>query len=156
MKVKANFFSHRRQSNVLQVCAMYAATSWQPHFGKIVFNSAGNFHKCRRSRYLRPLSISLLCWPLIIGCVENPLAPEPQQADAQDCFMRAMSYCREVGPSCIDAELRACDEALARNAPPITEGLSAKLIACFEENQGASEQSPSRDWRRCLHMLEAE
>ena len=106
--------------------------------------------------HLRSLTLGLLCWPLMIGCVENPLAPESQQADAQACFMRAMSYCREVGPSCIDAELRACDEALARNAPPITEGLSAKLISCFEENQGATEQSPSTDWRRCLHMLEAE
>lgn len=110
---------------------------------------------CRRP-HLRILTVGLLCWPLMIGCLGNPIAPEQQQADAQACFMRAMSYCREVGPSCIDAELRACDEALARNAPPITEGLSAKLIACFEENQGATEQSPSRDWRRCLHMLEAE
>ena len=112
--------------------------------------------KFRRRPHLRILTVGLLCWPLMIGCVENPFAPESQQADAQACFMRAMSYCREVGPSCIDAELRACDEALARNAPPITEGLSAKLISCFEENQGATEKSPSTDWRRCLHMLEAE
>ena len=112
--------------------------------------------KSWRRPHLRILTGGLLCWPLTFGCVENPLAPESQQADAQACFMRAMSYCREVGPSCIDAELRACDEALARNAPPITEGLSAKLISCFEENQGATEQSPSTDWRRCLHMLEAE
>ena len=110
---------------------------------------------CRRP-HLRILTVGLLCWPLMIGCLGNPIAPEQQQADAQACFMRAMSYCREVGPSCIDAELRACDEALARNAPPITEGLSAKLIACFEESQGPTEQSPSRDWRHCLHMLEAE
>ena len=112
--------------------------------------------KSWRRTHLRILTVGLLCWPLMIGCVDNPLAPESRQADAQACFMRVMSYCREVGPSCIDAELRACDEALARNAPPITEGLSAKLISCFEENQGATEQSPSTDWRRCLHMLEAE
>ena len=156
MQDQVNFFSRLRQRKVFRIGTMYVVGSWLPHFGKIMLNRNRTFRKYQGSSSLRLRSLGLLCWPLLIGCVENPLAPESQQADAQACFMRAMSYCREVGPSCIDAELRACDEALARNAPPITEGLSAKLISCFEENQGAKEQSPSTDWRRCLHMLEAE
>jgi hypothetical protein len=121
------------------------------------FRQLGQRNKLRCHHTSGFVRAGLLCWPLLVGCVDRPLVPDPKQsADAQTCFMRAMSYCREVGPSCLDAELRACDDVLARDAAPMTQGLRKTLVSCFEQDRVESDVPPSNQWRRCLHLLEAE
>jgi len=121
------------------------------------FSQLGQRNKFRCNHKSGFLRAGLFCWPLLVGCVDRPLVPDSKQsADAQTCFMRAMSYCREVGPSCLDAELRACDDALARDAAPMTQGLRKTLVSCFEQNRVESDVPLSNQWRRCLHLLEAE